>query len=144
MTPLEDLHAIAQLQRTYAKLNDAAQWQELAELFTEDARLVRPNAPEQPLVGRAAILQSLLARPTAPARQHLVANQEVELIDTQHARATCYSVLLTHQDSHNGTVTVGQFEDWLLRTDAGWRFQSRTGSTVFHPVPYTQAKPALR
>ncbi|MBB3178591.1 nuclear transport factor 2 family protein [Variovorax sp. Sphag1AA] len=138
MTADADIHAIERLQRRYAKLNDEARWHEVAELFTEDAHFIRPSDPDRPIVGRTAILQSFLDRPAGAPRRHLVANPEVELIDEDNARATCFSILLVERDAGSGTVTVGGFEDLLRRTADGWRFVSRKGFTDFDPVTFTR------
>lgn len=140
MTRLEDVHAIEQLQRAYARLNDEARWHELADLFNEDAHFIRPSDPGQPLVGRADILRSFLARPKGAARQHLVANPEVELLDGNSAHARCHSILLVYGEGDSGTVSVGGFEDRLTRTASGWKFQSRIGFTNFDPVPFSTRK----
>ncbi|MDM0078137.1 nuclear transport factor 2 family protein [Variovorax sp. J2P1-59] len=137
MTRSEDLRAIEQLQRAYARLNDEAAWHQVAELFTEDATFIRPSDRERPIVGRAAILQSFLARSQGSDRQHLVANPEVELLDEHHARASCHSILLVRLGRRLGTVSMGGFMDRLTRTGDGWRFQSRAGFTFFDLVPYT-------
>lgn len=134
--PADDVRAIEQLQRTFARLNDERRWHEAAGLFTEDGCLVRPSDPQRPIVGRAAILQSFLARPAGPARRHLVADPQVELIDRDHARACCHSIVLEAQGEHAGSVSLGGFEDRLVRTSEGWRFRSRTGFTTFGPVRY--------
>ena len=140
MIRLEDVHAIEQLLRTYARLNDKARWHEVAELFNEDARFVRPSDPTRPLLGRAEILQSLLGRPKGARRQHLVANPEVELLDEHNAHATCHSILLVYGEGGGGTVIVGGFEDHLTRTASGWKFQSRIGFSTFDPVPFDPPK----
>ena len=137
MMERDDFHAILALLRTYAAHNDEGRWHEAAALFTEDARFTRPSDPHKPIVGREAILQSFLARPKGPRRHHLVANPVVERIDGDTARARCYSVLLTELGESQGNVTVGGFDDVLARTDAGWRFCSRTGFTLFDPLPFT-------
>lgn len=136
MSTHDDIHAIEQLQRQFAQLNDEGQWDALAALFTEDAQFTRPSDPTRPIVGREAILQAFQARPKGTARCHLVANPSVELLSESHARASCYSVLLTAQELPQGTVTVGGFDDQLTRTATGWKFQSRVGFTLFDPVPF--------
>lgn len=140
MSAGDDIRAIELLQRLYAQLNDGADWHAVAELFTEDARFARPSTPEQPIVGRDAILRSLLARPRAAGRRHLVANPEVELLDAHTARATCHSILLVEHRDGSGTVSVGGFRDQLRRAEAGWRFTARLGFTHFDPVPFTAAR----
>lgn len=131
---LQDLRAIEALQRRFAELNDAARWQELADLFTADGRFARPSAPAQPIVGRPAILQAFLDRPPGPARRHLVANPEVALGDDGTARASCHSVVLALLGEGRGSVAVGGFHDTLRHTPAGWRFASRVGFTTVEPV----------
>ena len=61
---------------------------------------------------------------------------QVELIDRDHARACCHSIVLEAQGEHAGSVSLGGFEDRLVRTSEGWRFRSRTGFTTFGPVRY--------
>ncbi len=130
-----DLHAIANLQRRFAELNDAARWHEVADLFLEDACFVRPSAPHRPIVGREAILRAFLARSAHAPRRHLVTQPVVGLLDGATARARCHSVLLTDAGDGQGTLAVGGFEDALRRTPEGWRFAARTGFTFIGPVP---------
>jgi 3-phenylpropionate/cinnamic acid dioxygenase small subunit len=131
-----DVVAIERLQRQYAQLNDAARWHELAALFAEDGHFSRPSDP-RPVVGRAQILQAFLARPPGPPRRHLVANPQVRLLDADIAEARCYSVLLVPASGTEGTVSVGGFDDRLVRTAEGWRFQARSGFVLFDPVAFS-------
>lgn len=137
MTETEDIHAIVQLQRAFAQLNDEARWPELAALFTADGQFARPSDPKHPLAGREAILEAFLARPRAPARRHLVANPHVALRNASTAHASCYSILVTALDGPRGTIALGGYKDRLVRVPDGWRFQSRIGFTLFDPVAFT-------
>lgn len=143
MSEPEDVRAIELLQRSYARLSDASRWHEVAALFTDDATYARPSDPGRLIVGRAAILQSFLARPAGPGRRHLIANPEVELLGPDTARARCDSVMLVDHGDGSGTITAGGFDDRLRRTPEGWRFQSRRGWTTVEPVACTLRKAQL-
>lgn len=134
-----DEYDILRLQLRYAALNDAGQWEETAALFTEDARFVRPSAPDRPILGRAAILAAFLARPAGPNRRHLVANPVVRMTGPDSAEARCISIVITEAPAGSGTVTVGGFDDLLERQNGTWRFASRQGFTEIDPVPFPQA-----
>lgn len=141
MTAPDDVRAIEQLLRVYARLNDAARWHEVAKLFTADATFARPSDPDRPIVGRDAILRAFLARPATPARRHLIADPEVALLDRDTARSRCHAVLLVDHGDGTGTISVGGFDDELERTPDGWRFCSRAGFTITDPVACTVRAP---
>ena len=76
----------ARLINLYANLNDAGDWPAVAALYAEDGLMTRPTAPDQPIVGREAILAGFLARPARTTR-HIVGNV---VIDVETAtEATC-------------------------------------------------------
>jgi hypothetical protein len=120
--------------RRAVMLSDLGRWQELAELYTEDARMSRPSDPGRWIVGRAAILESFLARPPRTNR-HLIGNIVVEVISEREARALTTVALFSGPAASDGErvrtegpLLIGAFND-LLRCEAGfWRFASRTGS----------------
>jgi uncharacterized protein (TIGR02246 family) len=65
MTPVERLiieAEIARLVTRYAVLNDEANFEATAALFTEDGVLIRPSGGD-PSRGRSAILAAFQARP---------------------------------------------------------------------------------
>lgn len=107
----------------YANLNDEARWDELAALYTEDAVMVRPTAPDAPLLGREAILAAFKDRAPRQAR-HLCTN----VVITVEGPATASGVsamLLFRPDSQ---PLVGWFHDRFALTPDGWRFAERRGS----------------
>lgn len=137
---LEDLYAIEQLQRRFALLNDAAEWEQLALLFAEDATFARPSSPDEIIAGRAAILQSFRTRPKSVARRHIVAPGPTRATGTDGASGMCRSLLLTFDCETEGTVTLGGFVDTFRRDPEGWRFTSRAGFTSFEPVRFVAAE----
>jgi len=133
MTDLDRLlaeHAIARLITRYVGLNDAAQWDELAALFTQNGRVNRPTAPETFTTGRAEILASFQSRPPRQSR-HIVANILVDVApDGQSATAQSQILLFTAAKT---APMVGTYQDQLVRENGQWLFTERKGSLDFTP-----------
>ena len=128
---------IAELITRYVALNDAADWEAVAALYTEDGRMNRPSAPQEFITGRDAILRAFRARPPRIAR-HVVANILVTLADESRATATSQILLFTGQAVAVGLPVqsplpplVGSYLDTLVRTTQGWRFLERRGTLDF-------------
>lgn len=126
--------------KRYVNLNDAQDWPAVAALYTSDARFARPSRPGDFIEGRAAILESFLARP-ARAQRHVIANVVVEVDDADHACAFSVIVLYQGDPAPAGELPVmdpkspliGTFTDKLVRTSDGWRFAERVGGLDFRP-----------
>ena len=126
--------------RRYVNLNDAQDWEAVANLYTEDARFARPSKPGEFIEGRAAILESFLARP-ARAQRHVIANTVVEVESPTVARAFSVIVLYMGDAAEDGGLPamdaksplVGTFTDRLVCTPKGWRFAERVGGLDFRP-----------
>ena len=124
--------------KRYVNLNDAQDWPAVAALYTEDAVFQRPSGGDA-ILGREAILVSLLARPPRVQR-HVIANVVVDVEDEDHARA--FSVIVLYQGDplpeglpamSASSPLVGTFADQLVRTRDGWRFAERLGALDFAP-----------
>ncbi|HEY0526770.1 MAG TPA: nuclear transport factor 2 family protein [Stellaceae bacterium] len=141
--PMTDAKRIAaewaceRLIRRFALLNDAGEYEELASLFVEDGSFARPTDPDNPVVGRQAILGFFRSRPKRTTR-HLMSNIVVDVEDDGGtARAVSY-VTLYSGPAGSGTPPiaadpvqlVGAYHDKLVLTDAGWRFAERRGSVA--------------
>ena len=126
--------------KRYVNLNDAQDWEAVANLYTEDARFARPSKPGEFIEGRAAILASFLARP-ARAQRHVIANTVVEVEGPASARAFSVIALYMGDAAEDGGLPamdpksplVGTFTDRLVRTPEGWRFAERVGGLDFKP-----------
>ena len=126
--------------KRYVNLNDAQDWEAVANLYTEDARFARPSRPGEFIEGRGAILESFLARP-ARAQRHVIANTVVEVEGPASARAFSVIVLYMGDAAEGGGLPamdaksplVGTFTDRLVRTPEGWRFEERVGGLDFRP-----------
>ena len=117
----------ARLINLYAALNDAARWEEVAALYAEDGLMTRPTAPDEPIVGREALLAAFRARPPRTG-QHVVSNVVVTVESETRARATSAMLLFT---SKEGPPLVGSYRDGFVLTDEGWRFSERRGALTF-------------
>jgi len=129
--------AITELITRYAALIDEGAWDELAALYTETARMSRPTAPDDFVVGRASILESFRSRPPRASR-HIVANVLVTLEDAMHASATSQILLYVGRTEGGGLPVlagaapiIGTYHDRLVLTDAGWKFAERRGVLDF-------------
>ena len=116
----------ARLIARYANLNDAADWQGVADLYVEDGRMARPTAPDDWTQGRAAILAAFLARPARTTR-HVCSNVVIDVISPTQAVGESAMLLFTG----DGAPKVGSFHDRFVLTPAGWRFAERRGSLTF-------------
>ena len=120
----------------YAYLNDARDFNELVELFTEDAVFYRPSAPDDAIVGRDAILKSLQARSASTITFHLCTDVLIEVASPQRASARSRILLLSGTRSADGNppdpatlkpLLPGTFRDELVLTTSGWKFSRRSG-----------------
>jgi len=122
----------------YANLNDQGRWEDVAALYAEDGLMTRPTAPDDPVVGRAALLASFLARPPRASR-HICANIVVTV--ESPTAASAYSVILLFTGKidpegglpvrDDGPPLVGEFHDRFVLTEEGWRFSERRGTLSF-------------
>jgi uncharacterized protein (TIGR02246 family) len=119
---------------------DAGDAQALAQLFTEDGVLVRPNA--EPLQGRAAIHAAYSQRPAGRITRHLVSNTLVEFDTALAARALSYVLLWAGvQSDEDGPCgrpaaarqMVGEFADHFARmADGRWLIRRREARFVLY------------
>jgi hypothetical protein len=135
MTEIEEAAigwAVMQLVHRATALTDAERWDALVELFTEDAVFVRPSAPDQPIQGRAAILESLCARPLRTAR-HVVSNVVVDIISETEACARSTLTLFAGPPGKgviqaDPVIAIGSFEDNVRKVGTSWLFTRRGGA----------------
>ena len=127
----------------YAHLVDGGRFDDLLELFTEDAILEPDTRP--PARGRAAIRAlfeetgaRLRAAQSRPFIRHHVSNIDVDVQGSDLARARSYVLALTD----SGPDHWGRYHDRLVRVDGRWLFQhrrvrteGRTAGSVFEPKP---------
>jgi 3-phenylpropionate/cinnamic acid dioxygenase small subunit len=131
MTPLDRLlaeHDIARLVTRFAWLNDEADWDAVAAMFTADGRFVRPAGGDA-IVGRDAIRASFASRPPRVSR-HLITNILVDVTTADEATSQCAMLLTTAAAGETVAASpalVGGFRDKLVLAPDGWRFAERVG-----------------
>jgi hypothetical protein len=120
----------------YAYLNDERRYEELAALFTEDAVLYRPSAPDRPIAGRPAILEAFRKRPFDAMTFHVTSDILVDVEDEEHAQARSRILLLSGTRPQDGSAlpldakapVPGVFRDRFVLTRQGWKFSERRGT----------------
>lgn len=113
----------------YAALNDAGDWDAVAEFYIDNGRMSRPTAPDDFIEGREAILAAFQNRPARTTR-HICANIRVRVESENVATASSQILLFTGSDQ---APLVGSYADRLVLTGQGWRFAERRGSLDFPP-----------
>ena len=124
----------------YANLNDAQDWEAVADLYTDDGRFARPSGDGSFVTGYEAILESFKARPPRSQR-HIIANTVVNVEGPATARAFSAILLFQGEPSPDGGLPtmkansplVGWYRDLIVQTPYGWRFQERVGGLDFKP-----------
>ena len=118
---------------------DERDWQGFADVFAQDGVFVRANQPNDPLVGRDAILAALKSRPADRLTRHLCTNIQIDVLDSDHAKGLCYlylfSATATPPEKAMGgpadpAQRIGEYVDDYVRTAEGWRIARRVGMIV--------------
>ncbi|HEY5413152.1 MAG TPA: nuclear transport factor 2 family protein [Caulobacteraceae bacterium] len=125
-----------QLVNRFALLNDACDYDALAQTFTEDGVFARPTLPDQPMIGRQVILEQFRKRPPRTIR-HLMANVVITAESSERASGVCYMILYSGPASAegdkgppkaDGPALIGAFHDTFVKQEGEWLFARRNGS----------------
>ncbi|NVK41102.1 MAG: nuclear transport factor 2 family protein [Oceanospirillaceae bacterium] len=121
---------------------DQQDYEGLAALFAEDAQLYRPSAPQTPLKGRDAILNSYLGRPATRITRHLCSNFRFSRESADCVRVRCYVQLYASSGPAeagdpfgaplDGKVLIGELDDLCRNDGEGWRIAERRACFVLH------------
>ncbi|MFN8221636.1 MAG: nuclear transport factor 2 family protein [Gaiellales bacterium] len=133
---LEDIDAIGKLCLQYRQHLDERDFAAYSTLFVEDGVWIGNLGSATGPAEIEALLERTLERHTTPERHlHLVANPVIE-VDGDTGTAQTTWVYLTRDFRDNPVLSlIGHYEDKLVRTDAGWRFQRREAYLDF---PYEE------
>jgi 3-phenylpropionate/cinnamic acid dioxygenase small subunit len=123
---VEDRIAIESLVTEYAWLLDHRCWDEVQQLFTEDAVLYIRG---REIVGTEGLAEWAAARARKQSRrtQHQMTLLRLEAVSRDHVKGTAALVLHVAKSGGGGTYVdlVGEYEDEYVRTNEGWRFRRR-------------------
>lgn len=120
----------------YARCVDFRDYDNIVNVFTEDATLVVGT----PLEGRSVILDAMMQRPGDLRSRHVISNGFVDIIDDGHARGICYLTLYRHRGpeslqpgpaAQRPPAAVGHYEDTFVQTTHGWRIGHRVLHLAF-------------
>jgi hypothetical protein len=112
--------AISDLRARYCHLADQHRWEELAELFTEDAEFHALAAVR----GRDALLEYLRGLPQAmDAFWHRTMNETL-VVDGDRAEGAAYFDAPCVVDG-TPMLCAGRYDDEFVRAADGWRFSRR-------------------
>jgi hypothetical protein len=126
--------ACSALVSRYAYLNDERSFDELAALFTHDAVLYRPSAPDQAISGREAILAAFRKRPADTMTFHVCSDILIDVDSHQAAHGRSRILLLSAGRPADGAIAQagipvpGVFVDRFTLTAEGWKFAERRGA----------------
>ena len=135
MSRVEDEWAIEKLVRLYTVLNDAGDFDALEPLFTPDAVFARPSSPDVEVRGRSEIIAMFKARPKRTAR-HILCNTIVRWQDDDTALVHSYTILISSAEAGVATLSVGAFDDEVVRVAGRWLFKARRGSMAFDTITF--------
>lgn len=123
----ESLRAVKNLQRTYAQYSQFGLWNEMAELFAEDAAFI---FDDERVEGRAAIAAHLTAR-EGGGRQGLehgaihteiIDHPVVNLaVDGEAAQGRWYGFFLASDGDGHASIQGGVFENEYVRENGRWQ-----------------------
>lgn len=118
---LEDLDAIRQLDATYCRLLDTADWDGLVELFTPDGEFIGLDRVR----GHDELRRffGTLADGGLTAFWHYVTNHEITIDgDSAEVRSALWQPCVQDGVAH---VAAGSYRDHLVRLDGQWRYRSK-------------------
>ena len=108
----------------------------LADLFTDEGEIVRPNGTA--LHGREAIRASYAQRSAERITRHVVTNILVDVHSIREASSVCCVMLWSgstaEPEAPQGRPVqrqqVGEFDDRFVHTSAGWRIARRAARFI--------------
>lgn len=126
--------AILRVIHESADRNDRRHWSQLAELYSDDATLTRPNG--ESVVGRAAIEASYASASATRRTRHVCTNSLIDVDESTGTASAETSVLLFTWEESPGSLglpdvagpAIGAFSDRFVLTDDGWRLAARRAS----------------
>jgi uncharacterized protein (TIGR02246 family) len=128
-----------QVRRTlgeYSQRCDDGRFDEWADLFTEDARLVLMGKVTE---GRDAIRKYMMTvQPAGSRGKHVTSNSLVD-VDGESATATTDYLFVRPGVEGLAIVAAGRYHDRLVRDGATWRFSEREITMLEAPAPGTRA-----
>lgn len=129
LTALEHKDEVRSTIAEYCRLTDAlAGVDELIAMFDEDAALLNPSGTHHGRDAIDAYYRMTLGGETVFSRHHVM-NQDIEIIAPNVARHRAYFIALLGRGGRS-QIAMGQYDDELVRTDAGWKFTKKGNDII--------------
>lgn len=126
-TALEDREAIRELLAEYCFRLDECRFAEFGDLFTETAEWGPERLPKAR--GPAAIADLVASivpvKGEGPVRRHLTTNIVIRFEGADAARVKSNFLMVRESEAGPLLAIAGTYDDHVVRTPPGWRFQSR-------------------
>jgi 3-phenylpropionate/cinnamic acid dioxygenase small subunit len=120
----DDIVMINQLLAQYGHIVDAKEWDRFDELFVEDAELDYRLVHGPDVLRGLAAIQGYFRTANHPSAHHCV-NVYVYADGPATKVKSKFLAPYTRETHHPRRWYGGDYDDVVVRTDAGWRFQSR-------------------
>ena len=127
--------ACVKLVYEFGRLVDAHKYEELGQLFDENAEFNRPSEPQNVIKGRQAIISNFRGRPNYVS-VHLFSNIQVTATSPTHATGHSHLIMYTAKPGNIGTLGVpianpeariGMFAEEFVCESGIWLFSRRVG-----------------
>jgi len=115
----------------YAYYRDRPEPEKFSKLFALNGSL---SVGGETWVGRQAILDRLEDSRDGPVYRHLMSTIRIFPVDADHATGVSYVTVYNappDKRSVEGFAAIGEYHDNFIRTDEGWKIESREFVPVF-------------
>jgi 3-phenylpropionate/cinnamic acid dioxygenase small subunit len=125
---LIDQNAIRELLTRYPQMVDKREWQRMDEIFAPGASIDYTSSGGAAGPYRETLAWLASALEPWPLNLHFISNFDIR-VDGDTARSSCYFMAPMGREEPDGSQTMtsnaGYYHDELVRTQEGWRIQSR-------------------
>jgi len=125
---LIDRNEIQELLRHYTEMVDQRDWKRMDQIFAAQGTLDYTSSGGVAGAYRPTLEWLSRALEPWPLNLHYITNFDIE-IDVDHARSSCYFWAPMGRKEADGsqimTTNAGFYHDQLIRSEDGWRIQSR-------------------
>ena len=146
MSQLEELEAIKRLKYKYIRCIDSKLWEELREVFTDDADAAY-NKGEYTAKGIDEVMEFLVGAlgPKSMISSHRVHQPEIELTSPSTATATWALEDTVIETNANITIRgAAYYKDEYVKIDGQWKIRSTGYKRVFEEISSRADTPSLK
>ena len=137
ITVLEDIEAIKKLKARYAYMVDTRNWQEFANLATDDA--VWDFGPLGVYQGREEIIRFTrdIILEAHSFMMHMFHNPVIEVKGEKATGEWYFEVPATETEKNRAVWINGKYEEEYVKVGGEWKFKKVVGN-IYYNVPYDE------